>query len=280
MLWALLLAFAAAVQIDPPQPKQGDAIRVTGPREAASARLGTKSIRLFAQPDGTKFGLMPVSAIQKPGAYDLVVSKEDGGAIETMRVIVSDAHFPKQNVKLPPRVQRLKPSPREMETVTAFRDTVTAERRWSEPFDLPIPGCLTSPFGVRRWYNGKPSGNYHAGIDQASPAGTPIHAIAGGVVRLVREFNIHGHVVGVDHGQGLSSIYLHMSKFAVAEGAQVQKGDVIGYVGSTGRSTAPHLHWSLYANGMSINPTKWITPPACRPTAPTPPAKSPTSSKK
>ena len=205
---------------------------------------------------------------------------EDGGAIETMRVIVSDAHFPKQNVKLPPRVQRLKPSPREMETVTAFRDTVTAERRWSEPFDLPIPGCLTSPFGVRRWYNGKPSGNYHAGIDQASPAGTPIHAIAGGVVRLVREFNIHGHVVGVDHGQGLSSIYLHMSKFAVAEGAQVQKGDVIGYVGSTGRSTAPHLHWSLYANGMSINPTKWITPPACRPTAPTPPAKSPTSSKK
>jgi lysostaphin len=207
---------------------------------------------------------MPVSANQKPGTYALAIVKGDGSVLESVRITVSDAHFPRQNVKLPPKVQRLKPSPGEMETVAAFRNTVTAERRWTEPLDLPIPGCMTSPFGVRRVYNGKPSGNYHAGIDQASPAGTPIHAVAAGVVRLVREFNIHGHVIGVDHGQGLSSVYLHMSKFAVAEGKEVRKGDVIGYVGSTGRSTAPHLHWSLYANGVSINPREWVKPPACK----------------
>jgi murein DD-endopeptidase MepM/ murein hydrolase activator NlpD len=62
----------------------------------------------------------------------------------------------------------------------------------------------------------------------------------------------------VDHGQGLTSIYLHMSKLAVADGAAVKKGDVIGYVGSTGRSTAPHLHWSLYAHGVPVNPNQWV----------------------
>jgi murein DD-endopeptidase MepM/ murein hydrolase activator NlpD len=85
-----------------------------------------------------------------------------------------------------------------------------------------------------------------------------VRAIAGGVVRLVREFNIHGNTVGIDHGQGLSSIYLHLSKFAVAEGDAVTKGEVIGYIGSTGRSTGPHLHWSLYANGVPVNPARWV----------------------
>jgi murein DD-endopeptidase MepM/ murein hydrolase activator NlpD len=87
--------------------------------------------------------------------------------------------------------------------------------------------------------------------------------VAGGTVKIVRAWNIHGGTVGIDHGQGLQSIYLHMSKFATAEGAVVKKGDVIGYVGSTGRSTAPHLHWSLYANGVPVNPRQWVQLKAC-----------------
>jgi murein DD-endopeptidase MepM/ murein hydrolase activator NlpD len=67
----------------------------------------------------------------------------------------------------------------------------------------------------------------------------------------------HGGTAGIDDGQGLSSIYLHLSKFAVKEGAAVAKGGVIGYVGSTGRSTATHLHWSLYVNGVPVNPRQW-----------------------
>jgi murein DD-endopeptidase MepM/ murein hydrolase activator NlpD len=69
--------------------------------------------------------------------------------------------------------------------------------------------------------------------------------------------------VGIDHGQGLESMYLHLSRFAVAEGAAVKKGDVIGYSGSTGRSNAPHLHWSLYANGVPVNPLQWVGLKAC-----------------
>ena len=118
-----------------------------------------------------------------------------------------------------------------METVAALRKAVTDTRYWSEPFERPLPGCMTSPFGVRRLHNGKRTGGYHGGIDQRGSAGTPIRAIADGVVAIVRPYNIHGNVVGIDHGQGVASLYLHMSKFATKEGAKVSKGDVIGYVG-------------------------------------------------
>lgn len=85
----------------------------------------------------------------------------------------------------------------------------------------------------------------------------------GGIVTVVREWSLHCRKVGIDHGQGLESIYLHMSKLAVAEGAMVKKADAIGYVGSTGRSTGPHLHWSLYANGVPVNPMDWVQVASC-----------------
>jgi murein DD-endopeptidase MepM/ murein hydrolase activator NlpD len=157
----------------------------------------------------------------------------------------------------------LKPSPGETETVSAFRDAVSEQRYWSEPLELPVRGCMTSPFGVQRYLNGKPTGGFHGGLDQRSHAGTPVRAVDGGTVKVVGEWNLHGRTVGIDHGQGLESMYLHMSKVAVAEGAVVKKGDVVGYVGSTGRSTAPHLHWSLYVNGVPVNPRDWVQATAC-----------------
>jgi len=131
----------------------------------------------------------------------------------------------------------------------------------------PERGCMTSPYGVQRYLNGKPTGNIHAGLDQRAPLGTPIHAVADGVVTIAREWNVHGNTVGIDHGQGLESMYQHLSKFAVAEGAIVKKGDVIGYSGSTGRSNGPHLHWTLYANGVPVNPLEWVKVPSCYPAA-------------
>jgi murein DD-endopeptidase MepM/ murein hydrolase activator NlpD len=116
---------------------------------------------------------------------------------------------------------------------------------------------------VKRLYNGKPSGNFHSGLDQRSPAGTPIRAITGGIVKIVRKFNINGNIVGIDHGQGMTSFYLHMSKFATTEGAMVKKGDVIGYVGSSGRSTAPHLHWAIDVLAVPVNPLQWMKISPC-----------------
>ena len=178
-------------------------------------------------------------------------------------VTVRDARFPTQNVVLEKATAELKPSPGEMDTVDAFLAAVTETRRWQEPLGLPVPGCMTSPFGVKRLTNGQPTGHYHGGIDQRTPAGRPVRAVADGVVKLVRTYNIHGGTVAIDHGQGLESMYLHLSKFAVAEGTVVHKGDVIGYSGSTGRSNAPHLHWSLYANGVPVNPGQWVAVKPC-----------------
>jgi lysostaphin len=124
---------------------------------------------------------------------------------------------------------------------------------------------MTSPFGVLRLHNGKPTGNFHGGVDQRGAAGQSVKAPAAGIVKLVRMFNIHGGTVGIDHGQGLITLYLHLSRFAVKEGQQVQKGDLVAYVGSTGRSNAPHLHWGIYANNVPVNPLQWLKLPPCAP---------------
>jgi murein DD-endopeptidase MepM/ murein hydrolase activator NlpD len=225
--------------------------------------MGDRTIRLFPQDDGGWLGLMPVPADQKPGEYKVELLDSKNAALATVTVRVVDPRFRKQHVLIEPRIAELRPSPGESETSAAFRKDVSAVRYWSEPLGLPVRGCMTSPYGVQRYLNGKPTGDIHGGLDQRSPAGTPIHAVEGGVVKIVRDWNLHGRTVGIDHGQGLESMYLHMSKFAVAEGAIVKKGDVIGYVGSTGRSTAPHLHWTLYVNGVPVNPLEWVEVRPC-----------------
>lgn len=251
-------ACAQNYQVTPVKARQGETLRVIASENAASARMNGRMIRLFPEPGGGRLGLMPVPALEQPGTYPVEFLDRSGAVLHSVPVAVRDARFPSQNIVVGKAVSELKPSPDEMQRVAALRQAVSDERHWIEPLTAPVPGCVTSPFGVRRLYNGKPSGNYHGGLDQRSPAGHPIRAVADGTVKLVGMFNLHGGTVGIDHGQGLVSIYLHMSKFALEEGVGVKKGEVIGYVGSTGRSTAPHLHWGLYVNGIPVNPSQWV----------------------
>ncbi len=261
MRWLLLLVTAIAWgQI---VVRQGDAIHVRTQEPAVEARMDGRTVRLFVQPEGGRLGLMPVPALKEPGRYALDLVASDGKVLSSETVTVRDAHFRTQNVVLEKATAELKPSRGEMDTVDAFLKSVSETRHWQEPLRLPVPGCMTSPFGVKRLRNGKPTGQTHGGLDQRSAAGTPVHAVADGVVKLVKQYTLHGGTVGIDHGQGLESMYLHLSRFAVAEGAVVKKGDVIGYSGSTGRSNAPHLHWSLYANGVPVNPLQWVGLKAC-----------------
>ena len=265
--WALALAAAAGAYAQnyeavPEAPRQGETIHLRAPLATRTARLNGRTVRLFPESDAA-VGLMPVPALEKPGDYTLEFLDRGEAVLHSETVAVRDARFPVQRITLAPETAELKPAPGEMEEADAFRRNVTDVRYWAEPFTLPVPGCRTSPYGVRRVVNGKPTGSYHAGIDQRGAAGQPVRAIAAGVVRLVRQWSIHGNTVAVDHGQGVGSIYLHLSKFAVKEGAAVKQGDVVGYVGTTGRSTAPHLHWSLYINGVPVNPGQWVKLQAC-----------------
>jgi lysostaphin len=225
--------------------------------------MDERTIRMFPQPDGATFGLMPVPVLQKPGPYQVELLDASGAVVANSGIEVVDARFPRQNVTMSAGAAQLKATPEESQMLAAFRGTVSDVRYWSEPLMAPVSGCMTSLFGVQRFLNGKPTGNFHGGLDQRGASGTPIHAVAGGVVKLARDWTLNGRTVAIDHGQGLLSVYVHMSKLGATEGALVKKGDVVGYVGSTGRSSAPHLHWSLYANGVPVNPLDWIKIARC-----------------
>jgi murein DD-endopeptidase MepM/ murein hydrolase activator NlpD len=268
-LWAVLGAcsiVAAAAQsfaVKPSSAPQGSTIRLHAPESARQARMVEKTVPLYAEADGTRTGLMPVPAVQKPGAYPLEFLDETGRALERVTVTVLNAKFPKQNIVLSRTLEELRPGPGELDAVGEFRQTQSDQRLWGEPFAAPVAGCRTSPFGAQRYHNGKPTGNFHGGVDQRTPAGEPVHAIADGTVRLAGMFELHGGTVGIDHGQGLLSVYLHQSSLAVKPGMAIHKGDVLGYAGSTGRSTAPHLHWAVYVNGVAVNPQQWVKLKAC-----------------
>ena len=124
-------------------------------------------------------------------------------------------------------------------------------------FIRPAPGADTGRFGMRRIFNGQPR-NPHSGMDIAASAGTPVQAVAAGHVIYAGDLFFSGNTVYVDHGEGVISMYGHLSQINVNVGAAVQQGDVIGAVGSTGRATGPHLHWSVYLNGDAVDPSLFL----------------------
>jgi len=265
----LFVTFGAATvraqncKVLPGQIKLGDTLRISCPAEFTSAKLNDRSAKLYLQPNGKRFGLLPISVKDTPGTSPLILSTSDGSESQTLRVVIRNTIFPSQNVTLAPEIEALHSTPEDMAVLASFRDTISETRSWQDPLAAPVSGCMTSPFGVRRLHNGKPTGEYHGGVDQRTPEGEAIRAVAAGTVAFAKQFNVLGNAVGIDHGQGLESMYLHMSRLAVASGATVERGDTLGYAGSTGRSTGPHLHWVLYVNGINVNPAQWIKLQPC-----------------
>ena len=134
--------------------------------------------------------------------------------------------------------------------------TQTLERRWEAPFIQPLDSPVTTPFALYR--KGKLYSYYHKGIDIAAPRGTPVKsANSGSVVLSETGFNIYGSLIVIDHGQGILSSYLHLEKIFKKNGDTVEKGEIIGEVGSSGWATGPHLHMGLHIQGTSVDPIAW-----------------------
>ncbi len=134
----------------------------------------------------------------------------------------------------------------------------TRPRSVSIPSRMPLEGAgLTSGFGMRTHpvLGGR---RQHKGIDLASPVGSPIYATADGVVSRADWFSSYGLYISLDHGASLETRYGHLSRLNVAEGQTVRKGDLIGYVGTTGRSTGPHLHYEVRISGTAVNPIPYM----------------------
>jgi murein DD-endopeptidase MepM/ murein hydrolase activator NlpD len=189
----------------------------------------------------------------KPGRHSIDV---DGEAV-TFKVI--DKAYPEQRITLKTR-KHIDLSAADLarhrgEKVKAKKAFNTFDRGRIPDFVMlkPVEGPYSSPFGLKRFFNGQPR-NPHSGLDIAAPTGTPIKVPAMGKVVLTGNFFFNGNVVYVDHGQGVVSMFCHLSKIDVINGDLLNKGDVLGEVGATGRVTGPHLHWSLSLNNVRIDP--------------------------
>ncbi|WP_432201509.1 M23 family metallopeptidase [Erythrobacter sp. W53] len=145
--------------------------------------------------------------------------------------------------------------------IKAAREKLTGATGFSQDFIWPVKGRISGHFGRQRIYRGGEAGSYHSGIDIAPGHGVPFVAPADGVVVLARTgFSLEGGLIIIDHGGGLNSAFLHASKLMVEEGDQVRQGEHIGNVGSTGRSTGPHLHWGLKWREARLDPLLFVGP--------------------
>ncbi|MBD2577516.1 M23 family metallopeptidase [Oscillatoria sp. FACHB-1406] len=255
-------ALALEVTVNPTNPRLGDTIStVIQLEDSASPPTVTLNGQSYAafQIGGNRYrALLPTTPLDRPGSRSVQV--EGDGQTRNLNLQLRDRDFAVQRIRVAGGGDNA--TEMELARVAAFKALVTPEKFWSGPFLKPTSGSVSTEFGVRRYYNGVFAQDYyHRGVDYAASTGTPVIAPAGGRVALVgREsegFRLHGNVVGIDHGQGVVSIFLHLSRINVKEGDVVRAGQQIGAVGSTGAATGPHLHWGLYVNGSAIDPVPW-----------------------
>ncbi len=207
------------------------------------------------------YGVSGVSLETKPGAYTLQLAGEvpRGKAISLwQKVAVASAHYPK--IAIAVAKQYTEPAPEQLQKIKEDKSvkadifkSVGLDREWSGKFLPPVSARISDVFGTQRVFNGKAQ-SIHQGLDYAVPTGTSVAALNSGTVLLARPLFFEGNCVVIDHGQGLLTLYLHLSEFAVKEGDQVKRGQQIGLSGGSGRATGPHLHIAVRWQGIYLDP--------------------------
>ncbi|GMR05557.1 MAG: M23 family metallopeptidase [Gammaproteobacteria bacterium] len=226
------------------------------------ARFGSQKIMVI-QRDGKWKGLVGLSLKTLPGDY--IVSYKTGkksSSDNEIAIKVQPKTYPEQRIKLKQKkyvspnkeqLARIKKEKKHMgKLFKIWRETdVSVDLSW------PVNGRLSSPFGLKRFFNDQPR-NPHSGIDIAAPEGTDIVLPSDGNIIDTGNYYFNGNTVFVDHGQGMISMFNHMSKITVKAGNKLKRGDKIGEVGQTGRVTGPHLHWSLNLNQTRVDPMLFL----------------------
>jgi len=228
--------------------------------------LGHQIVFDYSPSSKTWFALAGVSFETNPGKYklELTGTRANGGAPFTMvrTLIVTRAKYPKIEVNLTvegkftePNPEQLKQIDEDQKTKQDYLNRVTPEREWEGKFTPPAEAAISDVFGSQRIFNGKAQ-RPHFGLDFRVPTGTPVHAMNDGTVVLARPLYFEGNFVVIDHGQGLLTLYLHLSEFKVKEGDVVKRGQEIGLSGGTGRATGPHLHVAVRWQGTYLDPDR------------------------
>ena len=179
-----------------------------------------------------------------------------------IKVNIKEKFFEEQHITLQKKYTEL--SEKDIQRIGKEKNILLPYRtKWSQrdpdiDFIYPVKGSLTGVFGTKRYYNGK-KGRYHNGIDIAAPINDSVVSPSSGEILLTGDFFYNGKFVYIDHGKGLLSIFIHLNKIDVKKGDFIKKGDVIGKIGTSGKSTGPHVHWSLFLNQNYIDPMIFLT---------------------
>jgi murein DD-endopeptidase MepM/ murein hydrolase activator NlpD len=233
---------------------QGDLVR--GTVSPANARLTLNGEPVTVAPDGAF-----IAGFDRDATGNAVFRVTLEAATPVERTLpIQPRQWNIQNINAPARgaarsnaeFERRRPG--ELAQMAAARRTVVTSEGWRQQFIWPVTGRISGVFGSQRVYQGQP-GNYHNGVDVAVPTGTPYVAPADGVVILAatEPFTLEGNILMIDHGGGLSSVFLHSQRLDVRTGDVVRQGQRLGTVGATGRATGPHMHWAMRWNGQKID---------------------------
>jgi len=252
----LSVAYAAPLNTE---PVPGGVARIVLPADTDIATLRYRDRRILTiRQENQSVALIGLSLSTKPGAHYLK-GKNTSGQPLRLPFQVTDKAYEEQHITIKDK-RKVNPEKRDMVRISREKkQIISALANWSARdtvpvhFLKPVEGITSSPFGLRRFFNEQPR-NPHSGLDIAAAEGTPIMAPAAGIVSDTGDFFFNGNTVFIDHGQGLVTMYCHMSEIDVEPGQFVDAGETIGKIGMTGRVTGPHLHWGVSLNNARVDP--------------------------
>ena len=269
---ALLSPATFAVGLPDNTPVPGGVAVIGLPASATAPRVSYNGKPVMVLASGSSYtAIVGLSLATKPGTHTLKIEaagKENAALdFEVVEKTYTSQHITLKNKRM------VNPEKRDMERIGREQRRIKqALATWNEAtpdtlrFSLPVEGPVSSPFGLRRFFN-EQARKPHSGLDLAAAEGTPIAAPAGGRVVDTGDFFFNGNTVLIDHGQGLVTMYCHMSRVDVKPGQAVTSENVIGAVGKTGRVTGPHLHWGVSLNDARVDPMLFLDqlPPTEKP---------------
>lgn len=221
--------------------------------------------RVLAVADGTEWIAVVGIPLETPPGRQTLRVESASGMIENLPFTVHAKEYAVQRITLKDQ-RKVEPPPEDLIRIEKEAAEIKAAfAQWNDQRDVtldfqrPADGPLSSPFGLRRFFNGQ-ARNPHSGLDIAAPVGAAVRAPADGTVITTGDYFFNGNTVFLDHGQGLVTMYCHLGSIAVQAGQRVARGTVIGAVGMTGRTTGPHLHWSVSLNNVRVDPALFLPP--------------------
>lgn len=228
--------------------------------ERPMAWYDKKQVMVIGHPGHWK-AIVGIPLDAETGRHQINIKNSDGQASYDFNV--KDKEYQSQYLTVQNK-RHVNPDTMDLERIQRERDKIQkAKSNWRDIDDVsfkflqPVAGTISSQFGLRRFFNGE-ARRPHSGLDIAAAEGAPIHVPANGKVINTGLYFFNGNTVFIDHGQGLITMYCHLSKIDVEEGQAIKRGDVLGRVGKTGRVTGAHLHWSVILNQTMVDPALFI----------------------